>query len=119
MNRSELRDYCLSRRDANEDFPFGNDVAVYKVMGKMFALIPVNPSPQISLKCDPLWAEVLRQTYIAVTPAYHLNKKHWNGVIVDGSIPDSEIREMIDHSYEIVVKGLTKKEREKLEQGKG
>ena len=74
MNRNELRDYCLSRRGASEDFPFGNDVAVFKVMGKMFALIPVKAPPQISLKCDPTWAEVLRQTYPAITAACHLNK---------------------------------------------
>jgi predicted DNA-binding protein (MmcQ/YjbR family) len=119
MNRSELRAYCLSKRGAREDFPFGEDVAVYKVMGKMFALIPVDAPPQISLKCDPTFAEVLRQTYAAVTPAYHLNKQHWNGVRVDDSIPDDEIQEMIDHSYELVVKGLSKKAREKLELDEG
>jgi predicted DNA-binding protein (MmcQ/YjbR family) len=119
MNRNELRAYCLSKRGAGEDFPFGEDVAVYKVMGKMFALMPVNAPSQISLKCDPAFADVLRQTYAAVTPAYHLNKQHWNGIMIDGSIPDDEIQEMIDHSYELVVKGLSKKDREKLEQGEG
>jgi len=114
MNRNELRDYCLSRQKAVEDFPFGNDVAVYKVMGKMFALIPVNAPLQISLKCDPVWAEVLRQTYKAVTPGYHLNKRHWNTVLFDDTIPDEEVLEMVDHAYEQVVKGLTKKDREKL-----
>ncbi len=117
MNRDHLRAYCLSKRGAHEDFPFGEEVAVYKVMGKIFALIPVNVPTQISLKCDPTFAEVLRQTYAAVTPAYHLNKQHWNGVLVDGSIPDDEIEEMIDHSYELVVKRLSKKDREKLERG--
>lgn len=119
MNRTELRAYCLSKRGVCEDFPFGEDVAVYKVVGKMFALIPVNAPNQISLKCDPMFAEVLRQTYAAVTPAYHLNKQHWNGIIIDGSIPVEEIREMIDHSYELVIKGLSKKAREKLEQDEG
>ena len=117
MNRDELKAYCLSKRGAREDFPFGDDVAVYKVVGKMFALIPVDASNQISLKCDPTFAEVLRQTYAEVTPGYHLNKQHWNSVITDGSIPEDEIQEMIDHSYELVVKGLSKKERAKLEQG--
>jgi predicted DNA-binding protein (MmcQ/YjbR family) len=115
MKRIELRAYCLSKRGAREDFPFGADVAVYKVMGKMFALIPVDVPNQISLKCDPTFAEVLRQTYAEVTPGWHLNKQHWNSIITDGSIPDDEIQEMIDHSYELVVKGLTKKDRERLD----
>jgi predicted DNA-binding protein (MmcQ/YjbR family) len=74
MNRDELRANCLSKRGAREDFPFGDDVAVYKVMGKLFALLPVDAPNQISLKCDPTFAEVLRQTYAEVTPGYHLNK---------------------------------------------
>jgi predicted DNA-binding protein (MmcQ/YjbR family) len=74
----------------------------------------VRGDERVSLKCDPAFAEVLRQTYAAVTPAYHLNKKHWNGVLLDGTIPDEEILEMVDHSYEQVVKGLKKAEREQL-----
>jgi predicted DNA-binding protein (MmcQ/YjbR family) len=114
--RSNLRDYCLAKGGAIEDFPFGDEVAVFKVMGKMFALLPVAGAPQISLKCDPVFATVLRDTYPAVTPGWHLNKKHWNSVKVDGSIPDDEILEMIDHSYEQVVKGLTKAARDRLKQ---
>jgi predicted DNA-binding protein (MmcQ/YjbR family) len=114
MERNELRAYCLSKRAAIEDFPFGEEVAVFKVGGKVFALLPVSGPISISLKCDPTLAVVLRETYAAVTPGYHLNKKHWNTVEVDGSIPEDEIEEMIDHSYEQVMKGLTKKEREKL-----
>lgn len=113
MNRNELRAYCLSKPAATEDFPFGDDPAVMKVMGKMFALLPLNGTA-ISLKCDPTWAVILRQTYPAVKPGYHLNKKHWNGVEMDGSVPDDEIRDMIDHSYDLVVKGLTRAQRKEL-----
>ncbi|MBC7812313.1 MAG: MmcQ/YjbR family DNA-binding protein [Burkholderiales bacterium] len=114
MNRKELRDYCLDKKATVEEFPFGPEVAVLKVMGKMFALIPVEGKTEISLKCDPEWAVVLRDTYEAVTAGYHLSKRHWNTVLVDGSIPDDEVLEMIDHSYDLVVKGLKKSEREQL-----
>lgn len=116
MDRNELRLYCLSRRAAVEDFPFGDDVAVFKVAGRVFALLPVAGPARISLKCDPTWAVVLRQTYPAVKPGWHLNKKHWNTVEVDGSITDDEILEMVEHSYQLVVKGLTKTERARLEE---
>ncbi len=114
MEPHELRAYCLSRRGAREDFPFGEGVAVYKVAGKMFALMPTDGAVQISLKCDPIWAAMLRQTYAAIIPGPHLNKRHWNGVVVNSSIPDDELREMIDHSYELVVKGLPRAKRETL-----
>jgi predicted DNA-binding protein (MmcQ/YjbR family) len=116
MDRETLRAYCLSRPQAVEDFPFGEDVAVYKVLGKVFALLPVESNPpSISLKCDPVLAEMLRETYPTVTPGYHLNKKHWNSIEVDGSMPEDELLEMIDHSYAQVVKGLPKAERARLE----
>ncbi|MEO8396458.1 MAG: MmcQ/YjbR family DNA-binding protein [Chloroflexota bacterium] len=114
MDREQLRDYCLSKKAALEDFPFGQEVAVMKVMGKMFALLPVEGKVQISLKCDPIFSQLLRDTYPAVTPGWHLNKKHWNDVKIDGSIAEDEILEMIDHSYEQVVKGLTKAQRSAL-----
>ena len=115
MNRAMLRDYCLSKNGAVAEFPFGPDAEVFKVMGKMFALIPVGANPPtISLKCDPVLAEMLRQTYPAVKPGYHLNKKHWNTITVDGSVPEDEVLEMIDQSYDLVVKGLKKADREKL-----
>lgn len=117
MNRDELRAYCLSKPSAAEDFPFGDDSpAVFKVMGKMFALMPLGGT-SISLKCDPTWAVVLRDTYPAVKPGYHLNKTHWNSLDMDGSVPDDEVREMIDHSYELVVNGLTKAQRAALQRG--
>lgn len=87
---------------------------MFKVAGKVFALLPVEVATSISLKCDPALAVMLRETYPTVTPGWHLNKKHWNSVEVDGSIPEGEILEMIDHSYELVVKGLNKAEREAL-----
>lgn len=114
MNRAELRSYCLSKPAAVEDFPFGDEVAVIKVMGKMFALLPVDGPPHISLKCDPDWAVLLRQSYASVTPGWHLNKRHWNSIEVDGSVSLDEICEMIDHSYDLVVKNLPRSEREKL-----
>lgn len=119
MNRTDLETCCLSKKGAVGEYPFGPDALVIKVMGKMFALIPVTLAedmPSISLKCDPTLAEMLRQTYPdTVTPGYHLNKRHWNTVIIDGSIPDDEVLEMIDHSYDLVVKGLTRAQRETLQ----
>lgn len=114
LSRSEVRDYLLSKTGAIEDFPFGEGAAVFKVGGKMFALMPVEGPTTISLKCDPALAVMLRDTYPAVTGAYHMNKKHWNGVTVDGTVPDDEIFEWIDNSYDEVVKGLPKAQREAL-----
>lgn len=114
MNRSELVAYCLNQKGASVEQPFGPEADVFKVMGKMFALIPSDGALSISLKCDPVLATMLRDTYPAVTPGYHLNKTHWNGVAIDGSVSDGEIEEWIDHSYTLVVKGLTKVQRGEL-----
>ncbi|GAB4345104.1 MAG: MmcQ/YjbR family DNA-binding protein [Phototrophicales bacterium] len=115
LTKQDLRAYCNTFMEAEETFPFGENVLVFKVVGKMFALIPLDDEPaSISLKCDPQLAMVLRQTYPAVSPGYHLNKRHWNTVVSDGTIPDDEIYEMIDNSYHLVVKGLPKKDRERL-----
>lgn len=111
LNSTQLRNQCLSQKGAYEDFPFGPDAAVYKVMGKMFALIG---GESISLKCDPMLAQILREKYAAVIPGYHMNKRHWNTIEADGSVPDDELIELIEHSYELVVKGLRKADREKL-----
>lgn len=113
----DLREYCSSKPGAVEDFPFDEVTLVVKVRGKIFALMATdqNPdTPNINLKCEPALAEMLRETYPAVVPGYHMNKRHWNTVTVDGSIPEPEIHEMIDHSYEQVVKSLPRKEREAL-----
>lgn len=116
MNFQSLRHYCLQQKGAFEDFPFGPDTHVMKVANKMFALVSVkNEIPSISLKCDPIRSDVLRDTYEAVKPGYHLNKKHWNTVTIDGSISDEEIQSYIDHSYALVVQSLRKSEREQLQ----
>lgn len=105
-------DYCLSLKCAEKDYPFGPEPLVMKVGGKMFALIADNV---VSLKCDPVIAENLREQHAAVKPGYHLNKKHWNSVEVDGTIPLPEVCDMIAHSYELVFKGLTKAERNRID----
>jgi predicted DNA-binding protein (MmcQ/YjbR family) len=106
---------CGARPGAVEDYPFGDDAAVFKVAGKMFALVSLGSPPgSVSLKCDPDVAVELRGQYAAITAGYHLNKRHWNTVTLDGSVPDEELLELIDHSYELVVAGLTRAERKQL-----
>ena len=115
-NLETVLDYCLGKLGAEETFPFGNDVSVIKVASKMFALLSINNNlSQISLKTDPMKADFLRQKYPAVTPGYHLNKMHWNTVTIDGSVPDSVIRRMIDESYDLVFAGLKKSEKLQIE----
>jgi predicted DNA-binding protein (MmcQ/YjbR family) len=106
---------CGAKPGAAEDYPFGDEVAVFKVAGRMFALVSLGPAPgSVSLKCDPDLAEGLRARYAAIRPGYHLNKRHWNTATLDGSVPDEELREMIDHSYELVVERLTRAQRNEL-----
>jgi predicted DNA-binding protein (MmcQ/YjbR family) len=117
MNVESLRAYCLTRKGVTEGFPFGEDVLVFKVMGKVFALVNLVRLPlSVNLKCDPGWAVELRERHAAVEPGYHMNKTHWNTVHLDGSIADAALREMIDHSYMQVVAGLRKADREALAQ---
>ena len=116
MNREQVKHYLMSRKASEETFPFGAEVAVFKVLDKMFALLPIDDPLSVSLKCDPEFAEVLRDTYDAVQPGYHLSKRHWNTVTIDGSIPDDEIEEMIDASYRLVVEKMTKKDQRKLDE---
>jgi predicted DNA-binding protein (MmcQ/YjbR family) len=107
MEPAELRDYCLSLPGAEETFPFGPRTSVFKVAGKMFALSQLGAdSLRVSLKCEPELAQVLRQAHPAVLPGYHLNKRHWNTVVIDGSLPDDAIREMIEDSYDLGVSKL-------------
>jgi predicted DNA-binding protein (MmcQ/YjbR family) len=107
MNSDELRDHCLSFAGAEETFPFGPATSVFKVAGKMFALSQLDAdSLRVSLKCEPQLAEGLRAAHAAVIPGYHLNKQHWNTVILDGSLPDDAIRDMIEDSYDLVVSRL-------------
>lgn len=104
MTLEEVHAACAGRPGAVETYPFGPNTAVYKVGGKMFALVPRSADPpSVSLKCDPEWSEVLRNAYPAVRPGYHLNKKHWNTIVLDGSVPDDEVEELIRHSYELVL----------------
>lgn len=112
--RSPLITYCLSKKAATEDYPFGPLPLVMKVGGKMFALIMITAEEKvshISLKCDPVIAENLREQHEAVQPGYHLNKKHWNTVAVDSSLTEADLHNMIDHSYDLVVKSLPKAQR--------
>jgi predicted DNA-binding protein (MmcQ/YjbR family) len=114
MNVEELRDYCLGKKAATESFPFDSETLVIKVMGKMFALIPLESGNKIALKCDPAKAIELREEWEEITGAYHMNKVHWNTVEVDGRLPHSLVRSMIDDSYTLVVASLKKSEREAL-----
>lgn len=110
-----LRAYCCAKPGVVESFPFDDETLVFKVLGKMFALTNIKSADlAVNLKCDPDWAMILRDHYTAVTAGYHMNKRHWNTVSIDGSIPNDEIWEMIDHSYRLVANGLKKAEREKL-----
>ena len=109
MDFEAFRKYLLNKPGASEDFPFGPSAMVFKVRSKMFALIAVEETPlRINLKCDPELARHLRAAYDAVQPGYHMNKKHWNTVTIDGSLPDEEILTMIDDSYDLVSKKLGK-----------
>jgi len=115
MNIETIIEYCLSKKGAIEDFPFDEETLVFKVGGKMFALIPLEKIPlQINLKCDPEKAIELREQYEDVQPGWHMSKKYWNTVILDGNIRLPELKDWIDHSYDEVVKGLKKSERDKI-----
>src|SRR2546427_4299089 len=109
MDVGSFREYCLGKVAVTEGTPFGEDVLVFKVSGKMFALVALDEVPATAnLKCDPDLALELRDRYEQVTPGYHMNKKHWNTVGIEGGIPDPELRKMIDHSYDLVAKALPK-----------
>ena len=115
MNIEEIREYCISKPGVTEGFPFGETALVFKVAGKMFALLDLSEESRgISLKCEPERAIELREQHSEVTPAYHFNKQHWNGVDLKGNIGDDLLKEWMDHSYTIVVVSLPKSKREKL-----
>lgn len=111
MEALEASARCLAKPGAREDYPFGEEVAVFKVADKMFALLLDADPARLTLKCDPHLAEALRDRYDAVSPGYHMNKRHWNTIDLDGTVPDDELTEMIDHSYELVAGALTKAKR--------
>lgn len=114
MNIEELRDYCLSKPGATEDFPFDETTLVFKVMDKLFALTDLEGNLSVNLKCTPEKAIELREQHSCVLPGYHMNKKHWNTVLVDGTVSDQQIREWIDHSYALVVEKLSRKQQNEL-----
>jgi predicted DNA-binding protein (MmcQ/YjbR family) len=115
MTRDDVLELCAGLPGAVEDYPFGDGVAVYKIEGRMFALVSLEGSPgSVSLKCDPGLALEWRARYPAVSPGYHLNKRHWNSVELDGSVDDIELQEMIDHSYDLIVRRLPRAVRERL-----
>jgi predicted DNA-binding protein (MmcQ/YjbR family) len=115
VNAGELRDCCLAHTGAVEEFPFGPETSVFKVRGKMFALSALDRTPlSVSLKCEPELAEQLRNSYPAVRPGYHLNKRHWNTVTVDGDLADQLVRDLIEDSYDLVVSALPRRVREEL-----
>lgn len=115
MTRDEALALCGGFPGAAEEYPFGDGVAVFKVGGRIFALIGLDGNPgSVSLKCDPGLALEWRARYSAVRPGYHLNKRHWNTVELDGSVDDDEMREMIDHSYDLIVRRLPRSVRDGL-----
>ena len=116
MDFETIKNYLQGKPAAEEDMPFGPDVIVFKVKGKMFALLAWKNDPlRVNVKCDPVEALMLRDMYDGVIPGYHMNKKHWNTVIFDGTVPEGEIYRMVDRSYELVVKGLKKADRVSLQ----
>jgi predicted DNA-binding protein (MmcQ/YjbR family) len=119
VDATELQRWCLQQPGSFEDFPFGPEHSVFKVAGKMFALSALARAPlEVSVKCEPELAVDLRNTYPAIRPGYHLNKRHWNTITVDGSLPDQLVRDLIEDSYDLVVDGLPKRARDQLAAGR-
>ncbi len=115
MYIESIRNYCLSKKAVTEGLPFGNEVLVFKVAGKMFLLASIEDQPLwMNLKCDPEKAIDLRERYVSIHPGYHISKIHWNTVEVNGELKSELIQELIDHSYYLVVSKLTKKTKEEL-----
>jgi predicted DNA-binding protein (MmcQ/YjbR family) len=114
MNIESFREYCLSLEGVTEKFPFDETTLVFYVMGKMFCLTDIDAFEMINVKCDPDYAIELRERYPAVLPGYHMNKKHWNSLIMDGTLPGSLVRQWVKDSYDLVVAALPKKHRDIL-----
>ncbi len=115
MNIEQLRDYCLSKAGAEETLPFGPDTLVYKAGGKVFLLVGLEAEElRFNVKCDPDKAIELREQFSCVLPGYHMNKKHWNTIVVDGSVSSKQLKEWIDHSYTLIIDSLPKKIRDEL-----
>ena len=114
MTLEFFRKHCMKKPGFSEDLPFGPDVLVFRVAGKMFALMDVNTFVSVNLKCDPERAIELREQYPGITPGYHMNKQHWNTILTDDTVPPKLLLELVDHSYELVRDSLPKKLREGL-----
>ncbi len=115
MDIEQLREYCLSKKATEETLPFGPDTLVYKVGGKVFLLTGLDSEQlRFNVKCDPEKSLELREQFSCVLPGYHMNKKHWNTIIVDGSVPSKQLKEWIDQSYELVIESLPKKIRDNI-----
>jgi len=115
MNIEQIRDYCLHKKAVTESLPFDKDTLVFKVGSKMFCLMSLEKYPvQINLKCNPDEAILLREKYSQITPGYHMNKKHWNSILIDDFLTEDLIKKMIDDSYNLVMQSMTRKERETL-----
>ncbi len=115
MNIEKLRDYCLSKRGVSESFPFDQTVLVFKVLHKMFAAVNIDaPEVVVNLKCDPDRAIQLRESHRDIEPGYHMNKKHWNSIYCEREVDDELLQELIDHSYDLVVKGMRRADRDSL-----
>jgi predicted DNA-binding protein (MmcQ/YjbR family) len=120
MDATALRRWCLRQPGAVEEFPFGPETSVFKVGGKMFALSALDGAPlRVSVKCEPELAVDLRNSYDAIRPGYHLNKRHWNTLTLDGSLPDQLVRDLIEDSYDLIVSALPKRVREYIAGGEG
>ena len=118
MNIEELRDYCLQKQGVTESFPFGEDTLVFKVGEKIFLLAGLEDGHHFNVKCDPERAAELREQYTEVKPGYHMNKTHWNTVYMGGSLTNKQLRDMVDHSYNLVLKSLSKKLQAEITAGK-
>ncbi len=114
MNIEELREYCITKKGVTESFPFDEVTLVFKVGGKMFALTNLDGEPSINLKCDPERAIELREQYSSIIPSYHMNKVHWNTVILDSSISKNLLTELIDHSYSLILDSFPKSKRAEI-----
>ena len=116
MYIDEFRDYCLVKKGVTEETPFGPDTLVFKVMGKVFAITGIDDFAFVNLKCDPERSAELREEYEGIKPGWHMNKKHWNSVHTDGTVPERLFKELIDHSYDLIAQSLPKKLREELKE---
>jgi predicted DNA-binding protein (MmcQ/YjbR family) len=116
MNIEELREYCLQKKGVTENFPFGEDTLVFKVGDKIFLLTSLSEADRFNAKCDPERAIELRAEYEEVIPGWHMNKKHWNTVFMNGRLTNKLLREIVDHSYQLVLDGLPKKIKQEIDE---